>query len=127
MRQILTKAEAMVAVYTSAEKENLKASGPEVHMIPGRDDANVCWTLLEGKGQTLIAALFLVYRSSSGEIKTMELLRWYGLRLLKVFEKGGQFFFKVAGPGLECRELKVCLADTGLEPQNKAAKAVMYH
>lgn len=115
---MLTEAEAMVAVYHAAERSGLKASGPKVHRIEDRNDAVVCWALLEGEGQPLIAALFLVYRIRS-EIKVDEMFRWRGLRLLKVFERGEYFMLKIAGPGLQSQGLRVSLADKGLVAKNK--------
>jgi len=119
MQKLLTSAEAMVAVYEYAEKQNCKASGPITYKIDGRRDAFTCWAVVEGEKQPLIATLFVVGKDGDGNIRVKELIRWRGVRLLKAFEREGYFIFKIAGPGLECRELKLSILDVGLKPHQK--------
>lgn len=119
MVKILTNAEAMVAVYEHAERQNCRASGPVTYVINGRKDVLACWAVVEGKRQPLVAALFVVGKDRDRNIKVRELIRWLGVRLLKAFEREDHFVFKIAGPGLQCKELKIFAADIGLEPQQK--------
>jgi hypothetical protein len=119
MQKILTSAEAMVAVYEYAEKQNCKASGPITYTIHGRKDALACWAIVEGEKQPVIATLFVVGKDGDSNVRVKELIRWRGVRFLKAFEREGYFIFKIAGPGLQCRELKVSISDVGLKPQQK--------